>query len=174
MYARTCFIAISLTIQLSKMLHIFSENARGRYNPLDNTRNPRLCTLSIHGIRFAVLLSLYSILLILLSFVAGRFSINDRSLPTIPCTISYTQCSFFNCQVKALTSSCVLVHTKTKIFHYDPRFGAVPSNASNAIWQSIFPAQGGFFKHPTLAPKRSAFSVFHQLHCLVSQASSID
>jgi hypothetical protein len=26
--------------------------------------------------------------------------------------------------------------------------------------------QGGFFKHPDLAPERSTFAVFHQLHCL--------
>lgn len=30
----------------------------------------------------------------------------------------------------------------------------------------MFPAEGGFFIHPQIAPTRSTFSVFHQLHCL--------
>ncbi|KAL6721251.1 hypothetical protein ACLMJK_000353 [Lecanora helva] len=58
------------------------------------------------------------------------------------------------------------VGVTSRIFHYDRAFGSAPSNESDAAWASLFPAQGGFFKHPTLAPHRSAFAVFHQLHCL--------
>ncbi|MCJ1311318.1 hypothetical protein MMC25_004989 [Agyrium rufum] len=45
-------------------------------------------------------------------------------------------------------------------------FGQESTNATVRAWKDLFPEQGGFFKHPTLAPTRSAFSVFHQLHCL--------
>ncbi|KAG6999525.1 hypothetical protein G7Y79_00034g069480 [Physcia stellaris] len=55
---------------------------------------------------------------------------------------------------------------RKEIFRYNRTFGAAPSNLSNAAWASIFPEQGGFFKHPDLAPQRSAWAVFHQLHCL--------
>lgn len=43
----------------------------------------------------------------------------------------------------------------------------MPSDESNAAWETLFPARGGFFKHPQLAPDRSGLAVFHQLHCLV-------
>ncbi|KAF2233441.1 hypothetical protein EV356DRAFT_448274 [Viridothelium virens] len=58
------------------------------------------------------------------------------------------------------------VSTKPQTFHYQRIYGEVPSNTSDAAWSTLFPIQGGFFKHPSLAPQRSAFSVFHQLHCL--------
>ncbi|KAF1963934.1 hypothetical protein BU23DRAFT_494794, partial [Bimuria novae-zelandiae CBS 107.79] len=45
-------------------------------------------------------------------------------------------------------------------------FGKPPTNETDAAWESLFPKHGGFFVHPQLAPDRSAFSVFHQLHCL--------
>lgn len=60
------------------------------------------------------------------------------------------------------------VKSVSQVFLYDDRFGEPPSPITDAAWESLFPEQGGFFKHPTLAPERSAFSVFHQLHCLVS------
>ena len=59
------------------------------------------------------------------------------------------------------------VTTRSEVFHYNGTFGEAASNASNAAWSELFPKQGGFFKHPTIAPQRSAFAVFHQLHCLV-------
>ncbi|KAF2845811.1 hypothetical protein T440DRAFT_258355 [Plenodomus tracheiphilus IPT5] len=51
-------------------------------------------------------------------------------------------------------------------FEYNRTFGEPPSELSDAAWASLFPKHGGFFVHPELAPKRSAFSVFHQMHCL--------
>ena len=38
--------------------------------------------------------------------------------------------------------------------------------AAEAAWKSLFPSQGGYFRHPTISPERSDFAVFHQLHCL--------
>jgi len=55
-----------------------------------------------------------------------------------------------------------------QVFRYNRTFGELPSNYSNQAWHDLFPEQGGFFKHPTIAPQRSAFAVFHQLHCLNS------
>jgi hypothetical protein len=60
------------------------------------------------------------------------------------------------------------VEMRSQVFQYDDQFGEAPSPATDAAWKSLFPKQGGFFRHPILAPERSAFSVFHQLHCLVS------
>lgn len=70
-------------------------------------------------------------------------------------------------------SNAPTVETTPRTFHYDPLFGSAPTNATNAAWHSLFPTQGGFFKHPDLAPARSAFAVYHQLHCLVRPAPSI-
>ncbi|KAL9052843.1 MAG: hypothetical protein Q9162_005142 [Coniocarpon cinnabarinum] len=55
---------------------------------------------------------------------------------------------------------------ESRTFVYQRVFGERPSDASDQVWQDMFPEQGGFFRHPNLAPKRSALSVFHQLHCL--------
>ncbi|KAL8733396.1 MAG: hypothetical protein Q9181_003604 [Wetmoreana brouardii] len=58
----------------------------------------------------------------------------------------------------------IKLSSRNEIFRYNRTFGAAPSNASDAAWESIFPEQGGFFKHPIIAPQRSALAVFHQLH----------
>ncbi|KAF2250332.1 hypothetical protein BU26DRAFT_379493, partial [Trematosphaeria pertusa] len=55
--------------------------------------------------------------------------------------------------------------TEEKMFRQEQLFGE-PSNASNAAWGALFPKRGGFFNHPDIAPERSAYAVFHQLHCL--------
>jgi hypothetical protein len=54
-----------------------------------------------------------------------------------------------------------------KLFKYERIYGEAPSTITDARWEALFPRQGGFFKHPNIAPERSALSVFHQLHCLV-------
>lgn len=59
------------------------------------------------------------------------------------------------------------------MFHYNKTFGVAPSNDSEQAWSALFPAHGGFFQHPSIAPERSAFSVFHQLHCLVRPPSEV-
>ena len=58
--------------------------------------------------------------------------------------------------------------TTSQVFRYNRTYGSAPSNLTNAAWAALLPEQGGFFKHPSIAPERSAFSVFHQLHCLVN------
>ncbi|KAH8761128.1 hypothetical protein F5883DRAFT_129171 [Diaporthe sp. PMI_573] len=55
---------------------------------------------------------------------------------------------------------------ETHTFQYNRSFSYPPSEHTNRAWREIFPAEGGFFVHPTIAPTRSTFSVFHQLHCL--------
>lgn len=92
-----------------------------------------------------VKISLYSLILFFLGFVLGQFFTPDRSA------------------TEGLTLS-----VKPYKFEMERLFGDKPSNESNAAWERLFPARGGFFNHPTIAPKRSAYAVFHQLHCLVS------
>ncbi|KAF2278711.1 uncharacterized protein EI97DRAFT_413476 [Westerdykella ornata] len=53
-----------------------------------------------------------------------------------------------------------------RVFKHDRLFGSAPSLESDKAWLDLFPSDAGFFKHPTIAPKRSTFSTFHQLHCL--------
>ncbi|KAF2234811.1 hypothetical protein EV356DRAFT_446112, partial [Viridothelium virens] len=45
-------------------------------------------------------------------------------------------------------------------------FGQPPSEETDRAWKPLFPRQGSFFKHPSIASSRSALSVFHQQHCL--------
>ncbi|KAF7945539.1 hypothetical protein EAE96_010306 [Botrytis aclada] len=51
-------------------------------------------------------------------------------------------------------------------FKYNRSFSEAPSPHTDRAWREIFPAKGGFFVHPVIAPQRSTFSVFHQLHCV--------
>ncbi|KAF2243059.1 hypothetical protein BU26DRAFT_437938, partial [Trematosphaeria pertusa] len=51
-------------------------------------------------------------------------------------------------------------------FQYESIFAERPNITTDRAWLGSFPTQGGFFKHPQLAPDRSTFAVFHQLHCL--------
>ncbi|MCJ1330446.1 hypothetical protein MMC10_007130 [Thelotrema lepadinum] len=39
-------------------------------------------------------------------------------------------------------------------------------DAAGKAWESMFPSQGGFFRHPDIPGERANFAVFHQLHCL--------
>ncbi|KAF7864304.1 uncharacterized protein EAF02_010272 [Botrytis sinoallii] len=66
------------------------------------------------------------------------------------------------------TTQELRLDTLLQTFEYNRTFGEPPSNVSDEAWRSVFPSHGGFFKHPRLAPERSAFSVYHQLHCLNS------
>ena len=89
------------------------------------------------------------ILVALSSFFAGRGSITSDSRLTIP------------------------LGTRSEVFRYSRMFGSAPSDDSDTAWASLFPEQGGYFKHPVIAPERSAFAVFHQLHCLVCQSWNV-
>ena len=53
-------------------------------------------------------------------------------------------------------------------FRYEDIFAAQPNITTDRSWLGLFPLGGGFFKHPTLAPEKATFAVYHQLHCLVS------
>ncbi|TVY58743.1 Oxidase ustYa [Lachnellula cervina] len=64
------------------------------------------------------------------------------------------------------SSSDFQLDTLTHTFLYNRSFSYPPSDHTNRAWRNIFPQEGGFFVHPTVAPTRSTFSVFHQLHCL--------
>ncbi|KAK2051064.1 hypothetical protein LY76DRAFT_677549, partial [Colletotrichum caudatum] len=41
-----------------------------------------------------------------------------------------------------------------------------PDQERNHAWESLYLEGGGFFIHPSIAPERSVFSAFHQIHCL--------
>ncbi|KAL3467935.1 hypothetical protein BJX64DRAFT_282824 [Aspergillus heterothallicus] len=58
--------------------------------------------------------------------------------------------------------------TKSVDFEYNVDFANETSAATDERWKSLFPSRGGFFQHPAIAPSRSAFAVYHQLHCLDS------
>jgi hypothetical protein len=73
---------------------------------------------------------------------------------------------------RQLSTEGLVLSTKPYKFAMEPLFGDKPSNESDAAWEELFPARGGFFNHPTIAPKRAAYAVFHQLHCLVSIGTS--
>ncbi|PQE21335.1 Tat pathway signal sequence protein [Rutstroemia sp. NJR-2017a WRK4] len=76
---------------------------------------------------------------------ALRHPLCDESMSTIPLSIR--------------------PHTLT----YQRPFADDPALRPTDIWDTIFPNNGtvgGYFSHPTIAPQRSTFSAFHQLHCL--------
>ena len=133
-----------------------------RYSMLHSNRNPSVL-LNVYDHCFspkALVIPLAILFLLSTSFVLGRWSVTSSRMTTIPCMYRP-----FAIPISLPIPSTVA--TESRLFHYDERFGSFPSNKSNDAWAEIFPTQGGFFKHPSLAPKRSAFSVFHQLHCLV-------
>jgi len=56
-----------------------------------------------------------------------------------------------------------------QVLEYQRPFADNPKLQDGDIWDSIFPnngSRGGYFSHPDIAPKRSTFSAYHQLHCL--------
>ncbi|KAF2019172.1 hypothetical protein BU24DRAFT_114526 [Aaosphaeria arxii CBS 175.79] len=55
---------------------------------------------------------------------------------------------------------------QARIFKEDQKYANRPNLTTNKAWLDLFPMQGGFFRHPKIAPERSTFSTFHQLHCL--------
>ncbi|KAK1579686.1 uncharacterized protein LY79DRAFT_672332 [Colletotrichum navitas] len=56
--------------------------------------------------------------------------------------------------------------TVRKTFELDLKYAMPPSPEVDEAWASLLPKEGGFFKHPKLAPQKSCVAVFHQLHCL--------
>ncbi|KAK1990676.1 hypothetical protein LX36DRAFT_664006 [Colletotrichum falcatum] len=51
-------------------------------------------------------------------------------------------------------------------FQPNKSFIGRPDQERNRAWESMFLDGGGFFIHPSIAPERSVFSTFHQVHCL--------
>lgn len=151
-----------------------------RYSPLSSKPQPPSSALSNPLVLLPILIVAG------FSFFLGRHTAPSDSLLAIPCPYLFfpspptprpktphhhhtlpTQAKNQPSDSSDIKKKKNTVQTTTRTFHYDPLFGSPPSNATNAAWHSLFPAQGGFFKHPDLAPTRSAFAVFHQLHCLV-------
>jgi hypothetical protein len=64
-------------------------------------------------------------------------------------------------------SSSLALAVNPHLFKMEAIYGAKPSNESDTAWNALMPKRGGFFNHPKIAPERSAYAVFHQLHCLV-------
>ena len=132
-----------------------------RYSLLDEIKSPsNLYSSRTFNCRtFPYLLAL--LLFIIASFFAGRYS------PNYGATRNIQSKSDFYLDTEKSVPHGVIVNSVVQIFRYNRTFGEFPSNQTNQAWSELFPEQGGFFKHPTLAPTRSALSVFHQLHCLV-------
>lgn len=103
-------------------------------------------------------------------FWAGKYSNEKSCQVNIECEFS-AQTSSFGAVIDFDFSATV--DLKPQIFQYNRTFGEAPSNHTDRAWNELFPEQGGFFIHPTIAPSRSAFSTFHQLHCLVGSAGYI-
>lgn len=88
----------------------------------------------------------------------------------LTCTFALTLCiGVFIGRWSSTPTSLIPVSSVTAKFVYDRDFSYPPSNSTNAAWQTLFPARGGFFTHAPEIPERSTLSVFHQLHCLVSR-----
>lgn len=51
-------------------------------------------------------------------------------------------------------------------FEYQKVFTLGDSNETREQWHALFPAGGGFVKHPTVSPDMASLAVYHQLHCL--------
>jgi hypothetical protein len=109
-------------------------------------------------------------MLVAISIIAVSFSLGWYLHPTPSGKLLDSKFIFMS----ALRGIPKLIYYQGKtdfLFRYNRTFGEPPSEVTNAAWESLFPKHGGFFVHPDLAPERSAFSVFHQLHCLVSQSN---
>jgi hypothetical protein len=90
------------------------------------------------------------------------------------CAFSLTLCiGVFLGRWSSMSSPAVPTSLMTKSFVYDRDFSYPPSNLTNAAWQTLFPARGGFFTHAPSITQRSTLSVFHQLHCLVSYSGGL-
>ena len=145
-----------------------------RYSPLQNGAREKVqyCSQAL------LVKAIVALAFITTSFLAGRLSITTDTRTAIQCALTFLYSLLIVPRVMeqqdqwAKLKRQYTVLSSSRIFEYAPIFGSPPSNASNKAWSHIFPEQGGFFKHPNLAPERSAFSVFHQLHCLVTPLSS--
>lgn len=92
----------------------------------------------------------------------------------VACSLAFMLIGFFLGQGFAQRglnfSSSLALAVKPHLFKMEAIYGAKPSNESDTAWSALMPKRGGFFNHPKIAPERSAYAVFHQLHCLVNFA----
>lgn len=70
--------------------------------------------------------------------------------------------------IMTLTTCTSLVEFGPHEFVFNRTFGE-DSSAAVKAWEDLFPRQGGYFRHPVITPQRATFSVYHYLHCLVSE-----
>ena len=115
-----------------------SSRSKVRYTPLDGASSAA----SPASLRTYLICGLLVVVTAGASFFAGRYSAGTGPDSPIP------------------------LATVSKPFVYNRTFASAPSPASDRAWAALFPAHGGFFTRPPLAPERSVFSAFHQLHCL--------
>ena len=97
-----------------------------------------------------------------ISFYLGRASVNYPS---------QSRGRHCQCLLRSETHMLLLileVRLASKEFVYERLYGSRSSPAVDQAWLHLFPSYGGFFEHPTIAPERSTFSAFHQLHCVNS------
>lgn len=112
---------------------------------------------------------------ILAGFFLGCLTNGRASVPAsgkgdvISCKGCESHCIFFATQLTKSTQ----VEKHPKVLMYNRTFSENSHNTALA-WDSIFPKQGGYFSHPTIAPTRATFSVFHYLHCLVNIYTTIE
>jgi hypothetical protein len=95
-------------------------------------------------------------------YLAGKRLALGTSESLIQCKLLYTLPEFW------IGVNITSVNRVPVTFEYEFNFAEAPSNLPNSRWGFLFPLNGGFFKHPTIGPDPVAFSVFHQLHYLVS------
>lgn len=121
-----------------------SSRGRGRYSLIGGggPRNASVAVISRLSIRAAILHLFIIVCTASIGGLVGRYTSPSQYQINVPLDV------------------------KRQIFRYNRTFGEGPSSTTDRAWEELFPEQGGFFAHPALAPKRSAFSVFHQLHCL--------
>ena len=148
--------SVKPSLNISTMLHLFHK-VQYQYSPVNGGSRIRT-----HYSRHIFLITAAFVLASAVAgFYAGRLSNHSGPHPLIDCK------PLVGIQSYHQRANMTKVPSRKDIFYHNRTFGAAPSNVSDAAWNSIFPEQGGFFKHPVLAPQRSAWAVFHQLHCLV-------
>lgn len=75
-------------------------------------------------------------------------------------------CQTFLISPEALLGTLRGVPGKNTFLEYNSSFSEPPSPKTNLMWESLYPPQGGFLRHPELSLQRAGMTVFHQLHCL--------
>ena len=142
-------------------------SSRIRYTPLygEETVKTRISlrNVAVYGVLVVVTATV--------GFLAGWYTARAAGSMVITATASGDSISCMTAgQRKHSLSTDIgerVVDAKPHTFRYNRTFSSAPSPVTDEAWEQLFPAHHGFFSHPTIAPARSAFSAFHELHCLV-------